>query len=162
MSELAETAVSWSVDAPTIGPAAELLGGPEVLKCTLKSPLDAHDLLLRGLPGATLTHLVDNLVLLRDPAALEKAIGISWRTLQRRKADPARRLSQEQSGRAWKFAEILAKAAAVLGSLAEAAQWLERPAIGLDRRRPIDLLATTAGVEIVEDHLERMEFGVYT
>ena len=34
--------------------------------------------------------------------------------------------------------------------------------LGLDQRRPIDLLATTAGVEIVENHLERIEYGVYT
>ncbi|TIY10108.1 MAG: DUF2384 domain-containing protein, partial [Mesorhizobium sp.] len=39
--------------------------------------------------------------------------------------------------------------------------WLERPAIGLDQRRPIDLLATPAGVELVEDYLERLEYGVY-
>ena len=49
----------------------------------------------------------------------------------------------------------------MLGSQAEAEQWLERPAIGLDRRRPIDLLATPAGIELVEDYLERLEYGVY-
>jgi len=70
-------------------------------------------------------------------------------------------LNQEQSSRTWKFAEILAKATAVLGSKDEAEQWLQRPAIGLAQRRPIDLLATPAGVEMVEDLLERMEYGVY-
>ena len=43
----------------------------------------------------------------------------------------------------------------------EAEQWLERPAIGLDQQRPIDLLATTAGANLVEDYLTRVEFGVY-
>ena len=74
---------------------------------------------------------------------------------------PLRPLRPEQSGRTWKFAEILAKATAVLGSQEEAEQWLERPAIGLNQRRPIDLLATPAGVEMIEDFLERLEFGVY-
>ena len=161
MPEFGEAAEPRSADAPAFKLAADILGGPKVLKCQLKDPLDAHELLLRGLPGAALTHLVDNLVLLHDPISLEKAVGISWRTFQRRKANPARLLSQEQSGRTWKFAEILAKATAVLGSRSEAEQWLERPAIGLDQRRPIDLLATTAGVEIVENHLERIEYGVY-
>jgi putative toxin-antitoxin system antitoxin component (TIGR02293 family) len=86
---------------------------------------------------------------------------MSVRTFQRRKDMPAKLLSQEQSGRTWKFAEILAKATDVLGSQDEAEQWLERPAIGLDRRRPIDLLATPAGVELVEQHLTRLEYGVY-
>ena len=80
---------------------------------------------------------------------------------QRRKDTPLRPFRPEQSGRTWKFAEILAKATAVLGSQEEAEQWLERPAIGLNQRRPIDLLATPAGVEMIEDFLERLEFGVY-
>ena len=141
---------------------AAILGGPRVLKWKLRDPLDAHEMLLRGLPGVALTYLVDSLALLNDPVSLEKAVGISLRTLQRRKGNPAKPLSQEQSGRVWKFAEILARATAVLGSRTEAEQWLERPAIGLDQRRPIDLLATAAGVEIVENHLERLEYGVYT
>jgi putative toxin-antitoxin system antitoxin component (TIGR02293 family) len=59
------------------------------------------------------------------------------------------------------LATISAKATAVLGP-AEAELWLKRPAIGLDQRRPIDLSATPAGVKIVEDFLERLEYGVYT
>jgi putative toxin-antitoxin system antitoxin component (TIGR02293 family) len=161
MSDLREAAEARVADLPAFKLIVDLLGGTKVLKRRLRDPLDAHELLLRGLPGAALTHLVDSLVLLQDPASLEKAVGISLRTFQRRKANPDKLLSQEQSGRTWKFAEILARATAALGSRTEAEQWLERPAIGLDRRRPIDLLATTAGVEIVENHLERIEHGVY-
>lgn len=140
---------------------ADLLGGVRVLRHTLNNPLDAHEMLLHGLPGKALSHLVSNLVILRRTDSLEKAIGMSLRTFQRRKDAPAKLLSQEQSGRTWKFAEILAKATAVLGSQEDAEQWLEHPAIGLDQRRPIDLLATPAGVELVEDLLERLEYGVY-
>ena len=85
---------------------------------------------------------------------------MSLRTWQRRRDTP-KPLSQEQSGRAWKFAEILTKATDVFGSQAQAEQWLERPAVGLDQRRPIDLLTTPAGVELVEEHLGRLEYGVY-
>jgi len=108
-----------------------------------------------------LTHLVGTLALVRSGPSLEKAVGISLRTLQRRKAAPAKRLSQEQSGRTWKFAEILAKASAIFGSQEEAERWLERPAMGLNQRRPLDLLATPTGIELVEDFLERLEYGVY-
>jgi putative toxin-antitoxin system antitoxin component (TIGR02293 family) len=161
MSELKEATESGSADAPDLKLVADILGGSKILKWMLKGPLDAHELPLRGLPGAAWIHLVDSLALLRDPVSLEKAVGISLRTLQRRKTDPAKLLNREQSGRTWKFAEIFAKATAVLGSRAEAEQWLERPAIGLNQRRPIDLLATTAGVEIVENYLERIERGIY-
>ena len=60
-----------------------------------------------------------------------------------------------------KLAEVLAKATSILGSKEEAEHWLERPAIGLNQHRPIDLLATPAGVELVEDFLVRLEHGVY-
>lgn len=140
---------------------AELLGGARVLSRRLTSALDAHELLLIGLPASALDHLVGNLVFIGKNDSLEKAVGMSLRTWQRRKDAPSKPLSQEQSGRAWKFAEILAKATDVLGTQAEAEQWLERPAIGLDQRRPIDLLGTPAGVELVEDYLQRLEYGVY-
>lgn len=34
--------------------------------------------------------------------------------------------------------------------------------MALDQRKPIDLLSTPAGVESVEDHLTRLEYGIYT
>lgn len=140
---------------------ANLLGGVRILRHPLRNPLDAHELLLRGLPAKALVYLVDNLVVLRRNASLEKAVGMSLRTFQRRRDAPARTLSHEQSGRTWKFAEILAKAIAAFGSQEEAEQWLERPAMGLNQRRPIDLLATPAGTELVEEFLGRLGYGVY-
>ena len=139
---------------------ADLLGGPRILSRRITSTLDAHELLLDGLPGSALTHFVSHLLFLQTDS-LEKAFGMSLRTFQRRKDAPDKPLSQEQSGRTWKFAEILAKATDVFGSQEEAEHWLERPAIGLDQRRPIDLLATPAGIELVEQYLTRLAYGVY-
>jgi putative toxin-antitoxin system antitoxin component (TIGR02293 family) len=89
-------------------------------------------------------------------------VAVSVRTLQRHKNTPVVHLDVQQSGRTWKFAEILAKANRVLDSQDEAEQWLRRPAIGLDQKRPIDLLTTPAGVQLVEDYLGRLEYNVYT
>ncbi|SHH73077.1 type II RES/Xre toxin-antitoxin system antitoxin [Bradyrhizobium erythrophlei] len=139
---------------------ADLLGGPRILSRRITSTLDAHELLLDGLPGSALTHFVSHLLFIQTDS-LEKAFGMSLRTFQRRKDAPDKPLSQEQSGRTWKFAEILAKSTDVFGSQEEAEQWLERPAIGLDQRRPIDLLATPAGIELVEQYLTRLAYGVY-
>jgi putative toxin-antitoxin system antitoxin component (TIGR02293 family) len=147
--------------APELQRVADLLGGERVLRHKLTSPLDAHEMLLEGLSGKALIHLVDSLMHLRSDVSFEKAVGMSLRTYQRRKTAPAPRLSQEQSARIWKFAEILTKATAVFGSQEAAEQWLGRPAMGLDRNRPIDLLATPAGVEMVETFLTQLEYGVY-
>jgi putative toxin-antitoxin system antitoxin component (TIGR02293 family) len=139
----------------------DLLGGPPILGPAIQSELDAHELLHRGLPRAALRSLIDKIHLITTDEAFE-ALGLSLRTLQRHKSEPGALLDVQQSGRAWKFAEILAKATRVLGSQDEAEQWLRRPAIGLDRKRPIDLLTTPAGVKLVEDYLERLEYDVYT
>lgn len=148
-------------EAAELRQVARLLGGSRVLGQRLRNPLDAHEMLLRGLPGEALNHLIARLVTLPKSDSLEKAVGISLRTFQRHQEAPAKKLSQEQSGRAWKFAEILAHAIAVFGAQEEAEAWLQRPATGLNQRSPIDLLATPAGVELVEDFLTRIEYGVY-
>ncbi len=139
----------------------KLLGGRQVLRHQPKDILAAHELLQQGLPGRSAVHLLDTLIVLKIPESAEKGLGMSLRTFQRHKDRPDQVLSQDQSGRTWKFAEILAKATAVFGSQERAEQWLEKPATGLNRRRPIDLLSTPAGVELVEDFLERLEYGVY-
>jgi putative toxin-antitoxin system antitoxin component (TIGR02293 family) len=156
-------AESTAEDA-VISRTVQLLGGRRTLHRLVHSRLEAHDLLQEGLPNDALNHLVNYVSILRAPhhGTLEKAIGISLRTYQRRKDAPRKPLSPEQSGRTWKFAEILGRAIEIFGSQAEAEEWLERPALALGQRRPIDLLSTPAGVESVEDHLTRLEYGVYT
>jgi putative toxin-antitoxin system antitoxin component (TIGR02293 family) len=140
---------------------AELLGGSHTFRRFPKDRLEAHEMLVQGLPTKALTYLVDHFVFIGWDMAFEKTLGMSQRTFQRHAAAPTKSLSPEQSARTWKFAEILAKATAVLGSKEDAEQWLEQPASGLDQRRPMDLLATPAGVELVEDFLVRLEYGVY-
>lgn len=149
---------------PEISRTVALLGGRRALHRQVRSRLEAHDLLQRGLPAQALQHLVSSVDILRVPhhGSLEKAVGISLRTYQRHKDAPDKPLSPEQSGRAWKFAEILGRAIALFGSRGEAEAWLERPALALEQRRPIDLLSTPAGVETLEEHLTRLEYGVYT
>ncbi len=143
--------------------AYALLGGDRIMKRTVRNTLDAHDLIVEGIPSRSLLHLVEGVRFLASGDALNKAIGISIRTLQRRKADTSdKALSAEQSSRAWRFAEIIARATDVMGTQAAAEIWALAPAIGLDNRRPIDLLASSAGTEAVEDYLTRLEYGVYT
>lgn len=159
---MATTLETEEVEQSELVRVVDLLGGAATFDRDLTTTLDAHEMIIEGFPGVVLTKLVANVSLIQSSDALEKAIGISQRTLQRRKAEASpRTLSSEQSGRAWKFAEILAKAITVFGSQEEAEQWLEKPAVGLNQHRPIDLLSTTAGTELVEQYLERIEFGVY-
>ena len=144
------------------GTAADLLGSHGVDASRLHDSFDVHESLRNGLPGLALSALLDHLRVLPRSSQLEAALGVSLRTIQRKKGDAAQRLSPEQAGRAWQFAEVLARASEVLGSQEAAERWLEKPAIGLNRRTPIELLATPVGVAMVNQYLSRIEYGVYT
>lgn len=50
----------------------------------------------------------------------------------------------------------------MLGGNEEANTWLQEPAISLNQQRPLDLLGTDEGAQLVLDLLERIEDGVYT
>lgn len=156
-------AIAARVTSEPVGLAriTDLFGGPKVLKHAIASPIEAHEMLVVGLPGPALTHLIVRLGDVGKTRYFERAIGLSQRTVQRRKGAPERPLTPEQSGRAWKFAEVFAKASEVLGSEDEAKRWLAEPAMALGQRRPIDLLASPAGTELVEDLLVQLEYGVY-
>lgn len=132
------------------------LGGPKVIQHKLRTKTDVHEVTLRGLPSRSVHLLLAALLILQRNPTLEKAMGVSLRTVQRKKA-----LNSDQSGSTLKFAEIVAKATELFGSQQEAEEWLQRPAMSLDHRRPIELLATQAGRELVEDFLTRLKFGAY-
>ena len=88
--------------------------------------------------------------------------------LHGRPADDARfrqsRPVDERSApvQASKFAEILAKAMEIFRDKVEAEKWLITPAMALNQRRPVDLLSSPAGVEVVEQLRGRLEHRVYT
>lgn len=146
--------VGWGV--------VEMLGGSAVLDSPLNTSIDAHELLTEGLPTGALHHLVEHVALLQDGKRFNAALGMSARTHQRKKVGGPARLSREQSGRTWKFAEVLSKATDVFGSQRRAEDWMVQSARALDGRTPLELLATTAGTELVEDLLIRLDYGVYT
>ncbi|MCO6060199.1 DUF2384 domain-containing protein [Pseudomonas sp. MOB-449] len=60
-----------------------------------------------------------------------------------------------------RYAEVMKRATQVFGSREAAERWMEAPALGLERRRPIDLLANAEDLEVLETFLGRIEYGVY-
>ena len=142
--------------------AATLLGGEKVLKRQVSGPMEAHEALAAGLPGRALHELFGGLETIAPADALAHGVGISLRTFQRSQKAPAKRLSVEQSARAWTFATILAQAMRVFSSRRAAETWLQTPAYALNQQRPIDLLSTPEGADLVRTLLGRIEYGVYT
>ena len=138
-----------------------LLGGKAVVGKEPSSPYEVHDLVEHGLPARAALRLLEHFPAPPE-AALITALGLTPRTLARRRADPTRRLDADQSARAWRLSRSLAHAIRIFGTKAEAEAWLARPAMGLSQRRPIDLFSTAPGAELVERYLTQIEYGVYT
>ena len=142
--------------------AVQLLGGAQHLGRQVVGQLDAHAVILNGMPTSAVTCLLKDLAHLKVTKSIEGAVGFSLRTLQRRRGRPEGLLTPEQGGKIWLFAEVLALATEVLGSQDAAERWLESPVMALDGNQPIDLLATSAGTEMVKELLGRLQYGVYT
>lgn len=145
---------------------------PNILERTLKrlkgqrstaglSAFDIHEMIEEGLPSQDVISFVESVNLLHDKGVVSKVLGMSERTLYRRVKKPEP-LSAEQSSRTWRFAEILTKAEDVFGDPEEAQRWMNTPAMGLEGHKPIDLITTQVGYELVDDFLTRMDYGVYT
>jgi putative toxin-antitoxin system antitoxin component (TIGR02293 family) len=146
-----------------LGGVISLLAGDTIFDQPFRMALEAHEHIQRGFPTQSLIEFVSHFPLIARGDALVKVLGMNVRTFDRRKkASADERLSPEQSGRLYKAAEIMAKAIDVFGSSVAAEDFLQKPAMALDRHRPIDLLSTPVGAELVEGHLLRLDYGVYT
>lgn len=93
--------------------------------------------------------------------ARRKAIGVSERTAHRIKTDPDKPLDARTSDGIYRLESVRALAREVLGSDEAANEWLNTEAMGLEFRKPIDLVSTSPGAEAVKTLLQRMKYGVY-
>ncbi len=120
--------------------------------------LQRHDMVIQGVPVSVARNAMRGFDVITS-AEILAVLGVSEKTLQRR-ADTT--LDANASDRALRLLSVTEQATKVLGARDAAERWLAAPAIGLDRRRPIELLASSEGTEMVKTLLTRMEYGVYS
>ena len=146
------------LDAPSGYRVAKILGVEKLFKGSGGSAVAVHDALHAGLPRRALFRAIPTGI---PVPRLLPVFGISLRTFMRLKTEPDKLLDAEQSGRVWQFAELFAKAEDVFRSRVRAVDWMLEPAMALENHRPIDLLTTPVGAQLVDDVLERLRHGVY-
>jgi putative toxin-antitoxin system antitoxin component (TIGR02293 family) len=110
------------------------------------------------MPIAVLVRLKEHTLLSDEDLA--RVLGMSRKTLQRRRKEKDQLLTATEGDRAYRVARVFALARALFGSNEAASEWLHEPHIGLGRDIPLDLLQTEAGALEVEDYLGRMGHGV--
>jgi len=141
--------------------AYDLLGGARLIKRRPSSRAEVHAMLVDGIPYAVLFHLTSGIRALPEQDVFN-VVGISERTLRRQKDTPRKTMPADLASRTWLFAETLAQAAEVFGGREDAERWMSGEVMGLDGARPIDLMRTVQGTELVNEFLARLEHGVYT
>jgi putative toxin-antitoxin system antitoxin component (TIGR02293 family) len=150
-----------ALEARTYARSRSYLGGRTFSRGEVSSRVDVHAAIVKGVPYGSLVALVGQLKEL-DEADVAKVLGISTRTLRRQTLTPDKAMPADLASKAWLLAETLAKATDVFGGIDEAQRWMAAPAMGLNGQRPIDLLQTVQGAELVTDFLTRLEYGVYS
>jgi putative toxin-antitoxin system antitoxin component (TIGR02293 family) len=92
---------------------------------------------------------------------LAKTIGISQRTLTRRKIE--KRLSKSESDRLVSVARLLEQATELFEEDKEkTVQWLGAPNRGLGGRTPLQMAQTETGLREVENLIGRLENGIFS
>lgn len=142
-----------------VGEKRELQAG--VIVAFAGSSVMAHDAVMKGVSGRALTRIWESTRGTLPTDAILKAIGVSARTAHRIKTDPDKPLDARTTDGIYRLESVRAMAEEVLGSTEAANEWLNTEAIGLEFRKPIDLVSTSPGAEAVKTLLQRMRYGVY-
>jgi len=139
--------------APAIRIAA-ILGGFPVLKRKVKSESDLVEAVKRGLPTASVEHMVRDDLLSTEEVYALIAPKRTWQ-LRKQRRKP---LTAAESEKAARLARIFALAIDAFQNPEKAARWLRRRSRVLGRM-PIDLLDSEAGARLVEEELLRITWG---
>jgi len=91
---------------------------------------------------------------------VSKLIHVSIRTLQRN--NPEKTLNINSSERLLELTRLYLLGIEVFGDKDKFNKWLYRENLSLGKQKPIELLETNIGVNMVMDELVRIEFGVFS
>lgn len=144
----------------TAAAVASFLGGTTVLGRAVHTDLELATEVKRGLPSASLAHIVQEFRPVLSMRSIYAVVGGSERTLQRKQQN-GQRLSRVESERLARVARLAVRAQEALGDKDTAYHWLVTPNRALEGRQPLEMLDTDAGARVVEEVLERIERGVY-
>jgi putative toxin-antitoxin system antitoxin component (TIGR02293 family) len=136
---------------------SEHLGGARILGRDILSDLDWIEVLENGFPHEAIDAAIEQGLLSREES---EALVIPRRTLSHRR-QKHQRLSLEESDRLLRIARVSAQADEVFGNPEKARRWLRKPNRPLQGAVPLELLKTSAGAELVQEELVRIEHGIY-
>jgi len=136
----------------------EVLGGEQTLGVPPIGIPEMRHLLETGLPYPALESVQDTLAL--SPAEVLRSLGITTRTLRRRKE--ASKLGPAESDRLFRLARVAALALDIFEDTEKMRRWLHKPNRALGGESPILLLSTDIGARQVEEALLAIDHGIFS
>ncbi len=134
----------------------EFLGGNELVKEPLNNQYDLISLTRKGINKKQLLIFAKNLSF--SLVEISKILPISIRTLQRYKINQI--FNPDVSDQILLIADLYTKGIKVFGNIDKFNLWIRNQNTALSGNKPIDLLDTTIGLELIKDELGRIEHGV--
>lgn len=123
---------------------------------TVRTQLDLVQLGGKGLPKGAVSHLAKHLSIgLQEMAPL---LSVNLRTIQRYGAE--RIFSRTISERILRIALVVSRGEEVFGDGEQFRTWLKEPNRAMAGKRPLDLLVSDFGIEMILDQLGRIEHGI--
>lgn len=96
-----------------------------------------------------------------DDQRWSSILDINLRTLQRYNKDESHVFSKSHSEKIFEIAEVVVLGNSVFGDDQNFRSWLSLPSLALGGEKPIELLDTSYGKDLVLAELTRLEYGVF-
>lgn len=142
----------------TVTDVAKILGGEKTLRRKIKNQMDWIELIDTGVTKSALSSLAGSLNF--SMHQLAGLLPVTERTIQR--YSPGEHFNAVVSEHIIQIAEVAAKGAEVFKDKEAFNTWLNLPNKALANRKPVTLLKTKFGADMVIDLLVRIEHGTYS
>ena len=133
-----------------------LLGGRALIGHPVKTEMDLYELSRVGIPKKSLLHLLAALNL--SLRAVSELLNVTERTIQRKQDQEL--LDRATTEQVLQIAEVFSRGNAVFGSTKAFQLWMDLENTALGGKRPLELLASRYGAQLVLDVIGRIEHGV--
>ena len=134
----------------------QLLGGTDVIGHKIRNEMDLYEVSKIGLPKKALINLIQNLGF--SVKSMASLLSITERTIQR-KSD-TELLDFITSEQILQVADVYSRGNTVFGSQEKFKDWIMLTNKALNNMRPMDLLASRYGAQMVLDEIGRIEYGI--
>ena len=134
-----------------------LLGGQTIINREIRHDFDLIEVAKEGLPKQALDNLALNISF--STKEMAEVLNVSERTIQRYRDD--QRLDKDASAKLIRLAKLYELGEETFGSLIRFKGWMQSNIPALGGKRPMDLLDTPLGYELIEQELIYIEHGLF-